>query len=144
MIDLFQGDPAIKVTGDGADLVFRGGQPVMDSGLENQVTISLLTLEGWPGNHLLDLPNQIGSGFQEQAKKPITLTNLARLESVAEQAVAAPVFGTVEAEIINPQSSQINITIRVTPPGGTPEDILLTNNGQNWFNQADQPANTRL
>ena len=143
-MDIFQGDPLIKIENSGATLVFKGGQPVMDSGLENQVSISLFTRKGWAGNFLLKEANQIGSDFEIAAKKPITLSSLAELEKVAENAVSAPVFGTVRATVGNPTSSRIDLTVRVEPPGGTPTEILLTNNGQNWLNQASDPAHKRV
>jgi hypothetical protein len=45
--DRTQGDPKITMENDGADLVFRGGQPVMDSGLENAILISLFSGAEW-------------------------------------------------------------------------------------------------
>jgi len=143
-MNIFQGDPLIRIENAGATLVFKGGQPVMDSGLENQVFISLFTREGWAGNFLLEEANRIGSGFEIAAKKAITLTSLAELEKVAENAVAAPVFGNVQATAINPTSSRIDLIVRVEPPGGTPAEILLTKNGQNWLNQASDPAHKRV
>ena len=143
-MDIFQGDPLIQIKNSGATLVFKGGQPIMDTGLENQVSISLFTRKGWPGNFLLEDSNKIGSDFEIAAKKPITLRSLSELEKVAENAVSAPVFGNVNATAINPTSSKIDLVVRVEPPGGTPAEILLTNNGQNWLNQANNPAHKRV
>lgn len=143
-MDIFQGDPLLRIENSGVTLVFKGGQPVMDTGLENQVSISLFTRDGWAGNSLLEEANKIGSGFEVAAQKPITLSSLAELEKVAENAVSAPVFGNVRATAINPTSSKIDLSIRVEPPGGTPAEILLTNNGQNWLNQASNPAHKRV
>ena len=143
-MDIFQGDPLLIIKNSGATLVFKGGQPVMDVGLENQVSISLLTREGWPGNFLLEEANQIGSNFEKAAREPITLSSLAELEKVAKRAVSAPVFGNIRATAVNPTSSRINLTVRVEPPGGTPAEILLTSNGQNWLNQASDPAHERV
>jgi phage gp46-like protein len=61
-ITLYDGDPRIFMDdGDGSYLLFKGGQPVMDSGLENAVFISLFTtldppesVLGWCGNYLWD------------------------------------------------------------------------------------------
>lgn len=144
MNGLFQGDPAIKLTADGADLVFKGGQPVMDPGLENQVQISLFTREGWPGNFLLPEENQIGSGVELAAEKPITLSSLIGVENAVRIALAAPIFGKTAVVASNPESYRTTVLIRIEPPGGTPEEILLLKDGQNWINQAQNPAHKRF
>jgi hypothetical protein len=55
----YQGDPALFLQGAGSELIWRGGQSIMDQGLENIVVILLFTtLEpktsplGWYGNYL--------------------------------------------------------------------------------------------
>ena len=144
MINSFQGDPALSIGNDGADLTFKGGQPIMDQGLENQAQISLFTAEGWPGNFLLPETQQIGSNFEEQARETITLTSLAELEKTAEAAMEAPVFGPVRAQATNPESWRIDMKILITPPGREESVILLSRNGQNWINQAVNPAHERL
>lgn len=137
MTNVFQGDPALILGPDGATLEFTGGQPKMDTGLENQVVISLFTAPDWPGNHMLSAENQIGSDFEEEGRKAITLRNLTRLESVAVEAVQASVFGDVTAGVTNPESYRRDVKIGIEPPGGTAEEILLTTNGQNWINQGE-------
>ena len=144
MTDIYQGDPYLTLEPNGAELTFRGGQPDLDSGVENQATISLFTRQGWPGNHLLDSDQQIGSDFEVTAEKPITLTSLALVERSAENALQADLFGTVRAVASNPQSWQQDVTIRIEPPGSDPDTILLTKNGQNWINQAANPAHRRV
>jgi hypothetical protein len=141
----FQGDPAIKMTIDGATLVFCGGQPVMDRGLRNQALIALFTDQGWPGNYLEDAPeNQISSEFERLARGAITLKRLVLIEQAAERALQSDIFGTVTATATNPESWRIDVEIVIEPPGGEPETILLTTNGQNWLNQAADPAYRRL
>ena len=144
MIDTFQGDPALTLGANGADLTFKGGQPVMDQGLENQARISLFTALGWPGNFLLPDTQQIGSDFEEKARGPITVTSLAGLEKTAEAAMDDPVFGTIRATASNPESWRINMVVEVAPPGESTSVISLTKNGQNWINQAANPAHERL
>ena len=144
MIDIFQGDPALLLTNDGAEITFKGGQPLMDQGLENQAQISLFTAKGWGGNFLLSEDQRIGSDFEEKARGPITLTSLAELEKTAEKAMESPTFGTVRAVVTNPESWRINMVITITPPGRSEETILLTTNGQNWINQALNPAHERF
>src|SRR4030042_6353573 len=68
----FQGDPAVKITPDGAKMKFIGGQPVMDQGLHNTVQISLFTKKGWWGNILFTQDSKkIGSDFEIQLNQPI-------------------------------------------------------------------------
>ena len=143
--DIFQGDPAIKITPNGATLVYIGGQPVLDQGIENQALISLFTAKGWAGNFLLPPESQIGSGFEKEARTaPITISSMARLEKVAENALKAPIFGKVTAVASNPESWIKAVNIRIEPPGGVAFEINLVSNGQNWFNQAVNPAHERL
>jgi hypothetical protein len=145
MIDTFQGDPAILITENGATLVFRGGQPVLDSGLENQAQISLFTEPDWPGNHLFSTDEEkIGSDFEETARGAITISRLALVEKSAEKSLDADLFGTVEAVATNPESWQTDVLINIQPPGADRDTILLTKNGQNWINQAANPAHGRL
>jgi hypothetical protein len=142
--DIFQGDPAIKITENGATLVFTGGQPVMDSGVHNQALISLFTEKGWPGNHLLKPQSQIGSDFEKLARGPITLSSLARIEQTAVAALKADIFGTVTTVASNPESWRTEVRILIEPPGGSEVEILLVSNGQNWISQAADPASERL
>ena len=143
MTDRFQGDPALSLGPNGSTLTFRGGQPIMDQGLENQAQISLFTAEGWPGNFLLSPDGQIGSDFEETARGAITVASLARVEQAAKTALAAPIFGDIEALAINPESWRLDVGIIVGPPGDR-ETILLTRNGQNWINQAANPASEQI
>ena len=45
-MDNFQGEPKIFVDKNGAFTKYKGGQPIMDAGLENTVLISLGTKPG--------------------------------------------------------------------------------------------------
>jgi hypothetical protein len=144
MTEIYQGDPYITLTPNGAELTFLGGQPVMDQGLENQATISLFTRQGWPGNFLLVDNQKVGSDFEVTSEKPITLNSLALLERSGENALRDDIFGNVRAVAINPKSYQHDVTITIEPPGSDPDTILLTKNGQNWINQAQNPAHKRI
>jgi phage gp46-like protein len=137
----FQGDPKLYLTPDGADLDFIGGQPVMDAGFENQVFISLFTASGWWGNDVIrNTDEQIGSDFEKNAKGTITLTKLNDVKQQAENALAYQAFGNVDIEVTNPVSTHLNIKAVISPPGRTPEELILTSNGQNWINQANEGA----
>ena len=142
MTDIFQGDPAIKITPNGATLIYTGGQPELDAGLENQALISLFTAKDWPGNFLLPPEAQIGSDFEKLARGPITLSKLALIEKSAESALKAPIFGTITAVASNPESWITAVNIRIEPPGGVAFEINLVSNGQNWINQAEKPTPT--
>ena len=66
--DAYQGDPKVFIDEDGAYLIFRNGQPVMDAGVENATIMSLLTEEdpNWYGNILVEKNEEkIGSNSKE-------------------------------------------------------------------------------
>ena len=141
---IFQGDPAIKITPNGATLVFIGGQPVMDQGVENQALIALFSAKGWAGNHLLPQESQIGSDFEKLASGTITLSKLSLIEQTVVNALKADIFGNVTAVASNPESWQVEVRILIEPPGREQTEILLVSNGQNWISQAVNPAHERL
>ena len=146
MTDNYDGDPRIAIDKDGADIVYRDGQPVMDAGLENNDLIALFTAPGWPGNVLLSNDQQIGSDFEEQALGSITLSKLAVIENSARLAIESPVAKTesVTVSVVNPAGSSLGVVIRRTPPGQDVGELLVTRDGLNWINQANNPANARL
>ena len=146
MIDNYDGDPRIVIDKDGADLIYRDGQPVMDAGLENNDLIALFTEPGWPGNVLLEDDQQIGSDFEEQATGTITLSKLAIIENAARLALDSPNAKTesITVSVVNPAGSSLAVAIRRTPPGQDVGKLLVSREGLNWINQANNPANERL
>lgn len=137
----FYGDPKLFLGQNGSSLVFKGGQPVMDGGLENQASISLFTSTGWWGNDLIsDADKQIGSDFEETARGTITLQKLRDIEKSSVSALQYQAYGDIEATAINQVSSRIDLLIRITSPGKDVEELRVTRNGQNWQNQAVDPA----
>lgn len=144
----FQGDPAIKITERGAHMLFIGGQPVMDQGLENAAQISLFTKLGWWGNTLISDPNRkIGSSFQENR----TIVEIQTLNDYRDAADAAlkwmkdvGLASKIEIEVMNPYTDHIYTTIKIYPPGQDAEELIFLNNGLNWIYQAGNPANERL
>ena len=146
MTDNYDGDPRIVIDKDGADIVYRDGQPVMDAGLENNDLIALFTEPGWPGNVLLEDDQQIGSDFEKQATGSITLSKLAIIENAARLALESPVAKTedITVSVVNPAGSSLAVIIRRTPPGQDVGELLVTRDGLNWINQANNPANERL
>ena len=144
MVDRFQGDPRLVLTENGAKLIYTGGQPIMDQGVENQALIALFTTRGWAGNTLFTNPDQkIGSDFVEASRQAITLTSLNNIRDVALKALQAPIFGDIEVEVTNPTSYQIKTEIEIKPPGEDPQTIILLKNGINWVLQGTDPANER-
>jgi phage gp46-like protein len=145
LMNSFQGDPYIVIENNGATFHYIGGNPIMDQGLENQALISLFTKQGWPGNFLYDNEaERIGSDFEELSRGPITLSKLALIEKSAENALAADIFGTVTATATNPESWIVSVNILISPPGGREFELNLVSNGQNWINQAKNPAHKRV
>jgi len=141
MTDIFQGDPKITLTVNGSDIPFKGGQPVMDKGLENLALISLFTRPGWCGNILFaNEDEQIGSTFLQSTEGPITRSQLVDIEQAARLALDNPAFGRVDIEVNNPQGHRINVIITIHPPGDDIKTLTLTKNGPNWLAQSSDPA----
>jgi phage gp46-like protein len=147
---VWEGDPRIEITEAGADMVYRGGQPVMDRGFENAVLLSLFTAPDWEGNRLLTGKHEaIGSLYESVVSGPITLTSLDRIAGAARTALKwlleSGIASRMEAEAANPDGRQIAVTIRIYPPGGgDPAVLTLLKNGPNWIAQKDDPAYRRL
>jgi len=149
MSSIYQGDPAIKIDRDGADLQFDEGQPVMDKGFENSVIISLFSKPNWPGNVLFRSESQqIGSDFEESNKLPINKDGLnARRDAASkalEWAVSDGLFQEVDVLVTNPNSNTILVSILITPPNGESVNLTLENFGSNWRFQKEDPAHRRF
>lgn len=145
MTDIYSGDPKIVLTENGAKLVFKGGQPVMDQGLENLALISLFTSPGWSGNIFFqDINQQVGSDFLTISKQPITLTMINDLRQAAITTLNNPAFGNITVNIENPNSYRLNVTITISPPGQDIQTLILTRNGENWLLQNSNPAYRRI
>ncbi len=140
----FEGDPKIIVGPDGWTVQYIGGQPIMDQGLENVATISLLTKENWVGNIFLTEKQKIGSSVRRISAGSINILKLNDIRQAAEKSLDIAVFGNVEAEVLNPVSSNIKLNILTQPPGRDIGKLTLERNGQNWINQALNPAYRRL
>lgn len=144
----FQGDPAIKITEQGATMKFISGQPIMDQGLENYVIISLFTKKGWWGNVLFKDENQkIGSDFERER----TIVDIQTINDVNDDADVAlqPMKNTNlssknEITVTNPYTDQIWTDIKIYPPGRDVQELLFFKNGVNWISQAKYPAHERF
>lgn len=155
LITLFEGDPRVFMGENGSFLSWVGGQPVMDSGLENAVFISLFTtLEprrsrlGWAGNYLY--PNtdyHIGSRYIESTRQPITLSALNDIRQAGLDALAwmrtKQLVSDIQIDVTNPQGDQLRTEILIRPPDLPIQKLLLIKNGINWIYQIEDPANLR-
>jgi hypothetical protein len=134
---IFDGDPRLFLNVDGSKLIFTGGQPAMDQGLENQALISLFSAPGWAGNDLFDDPaQQIGSDFEEAAKQTITVTSLNNIRNAALKALESDAFGNITVDVSNPTGFRIDVRILIEPPGSDVKELLLSKSGLNWQAQA--------
>lgn len=113
MTDIFQGDPRLFLTEDGASLTFLSGQPVMDAkGYINTALISLFTRQGWCGNSLFDdVDHRIGSDFMTEVEKPITSKSLPNIKQIAEQVLKSDLYKRVEVEVVNPSGYRLDISV---------------------------------
>lgn len=144
-MDIYQGDPRLILTENGSKIIFIGGQPVMDQGLENLALISLFTKRGWVGNIFFKNPDEkIGSDFEESFNQPITLNALNDIRDAAEKALDNPAFGNVTATVLNPESNRITVKILIQPPGQDVFELIITKHGLNWIAQANNPAYIRV
>jgi phage gp46-like protein len=140
----FEGDPRIIIDLEGAEMNGQAGQPEMDRGLENYVTLQLFTKKGWPGNALLQPNQQIGSDFEKVANQAVTITNLNAQANEAKAALADMVkdkiSDPIKAIARNPRANQRDTVITISPPGGEEFDILTSKHGTNWLQQKLNPA----
>ena len=145
--DRFQGDPSVFIDEDGAYMIFKGGQPVMDQGIENAVKISLHTKPGWWGNALeTEDSKKIGSDYELVALEAITIDSPAKLEESANRALKWMVktnLAKYDVVVTNPNDHRLDTLIVVEIPGKDIQEFLITKNGLLWKAQAQYPANER-
>ena len=141
MNNIYEGDPKLTITEEGAEIPFPGdgGQPQMEQGVENLAIISLFTEEGWEGNfYFKDPNNQSGSDYQETTNPPITLSKIEKVRQSTIRALNNPAFGDVESFVTVPASNRWNNLISTQPPGENRTEILTKKNGLNWIFQAEK------
>lgn len=153
MTDIYEGDPKLILGPSGSKFVYKGGQPVMDRGVENSMSIDLGTKaagvnsnqNGWVGNFLIRSQDQkIGTDYQDTVDNiPITLAGLAIAEQAAKAALKGSLYGNVESNASNPSADTIVNEITVSPPAGAFK-FFTKSFSQLWQFQAVDPANERI
>lgn len=148
---VFDGEPRLIMTGDGVDWEIRGGQPVMDAGLENWVFYVLFTRSGWWGNNVINGQYRHGEDceFDDVTEQPLSRSMLIDSENEARRGLKQLVDKGVASEIvaeITPRQAGIGIdfTIEVHSPDADASVILLQKYGLNWQRQIDDPSSERL
>ena len=146
MVSRFEGDPKMTLDENGSNLVFKGGQPEMDQGLENAVMISLFTGKGWCGSTFFTNPDEkIGSDYEKNNQQAITVSSLNENRMAAEKAlqwfIDAGIFSDVNVRVINPTGKSKEVFILVSPPA---QVLKLSKNGVNWQLQKIDPAYLRV
>jgi len=131
-----QGDAKIYLLPSGHEIIYTSGQPEMDSGLANSIIIYLFTEKGWALNNILPEDQQIGSGFLEACRQPITIDQIREIEIEAEAALA-PVDNLGYGKIVDlsvrmKTGHQIYLTFSIDPPGGDRASFELSGYAENW------------
>jgi len=137
MIDQFDGDVAFIMTEDGGQIVYTGGQPIMDAGgLENAVNISYFTGLGWWGNALdeNEPDKQIGSDFEEQIRpKAITIKYLRDVENSARDALQWMLNQKIAQSIAIvatwPDINRVDLETLIIKPDG---ETVIFRHALNW------------
>ena len=147
--DYFQGDPALTLDGDGADIKVVGGQPVMDQGLHNAAILSLFVSKGWWGNQVLRAAEEkLGSDFEETCRQAVTVTALQRIRTSMLAALQwlldTKLASAVEAAVVNPSPGRLDTGVKIIPPSRDELVLVASKHGPNWLMQRDNPAHERL
>jgi len=146
MTDQYDGDIKIIIGGDGADYQVTGGQPLMTTGLENHVDLSLMTEPGWYGFDLeIDANRRIASKWISAVQKPITRQSLLDTSKAANSDLTpGDYFGKITPRTTNPESQQVLTELLLEPPSGDPLVLRLSGQGQNWLSQISDPASEKV
>ena len=143
MASIYQGDPLIRINGNGMDITVLGGQPKMDNGLVNSVILSLFP-KPWFMNAIIENEiEHVGSNFVSFINdNPITISNLNKARSIGLDSLQWMIEETLVSEIDirlrNPEGKQVQVLILIKPPGKTAIAILATKYGLNWKIQLNE------
>lgn len=145
----YSGDPKVYMDGHGAYVKWVGGQTIMDSGIENAVTLGLLITPGWPGNVFIrDKKKHYGSKFVEANEQPVSISMLNNVraegeKTLKEKMVDGGLAGDVSLTVTSPQSTRIKTVVTVTMADGTEDELQFDKYGPNWSQQRENPAGAR-
>lgn len=132
----YQGDPKLTISPySNGGINYTLGQPVMDTGLENAVVISLGTLKGWWGNLLMSKESQkIGSDYDLLTHDTLNFDQIKKIEDNAETTLnwmkTEGIIESAESLVNNPQADRIENSIAIKKPTGEVEIYQL-----NWDQQ---------
>lgn len=146
---VYDGEPRFILGANGVTIEFKGGQPVMDAGLENSVLFSLHTLPGWWGNYVIGQEHKIGeSDYDKLATQSITRTALLNGEKDARKAlnwlISSGLATSIDVEITNYAGFGVKSAIDIHRGTGNDFSLLFLTNGANWVRQMEDPASGRL
>jgi phage gp46-like protein len=115
----FDGDPKIIGAGD-CDLQIIDGQPVMDAGLENAVTLSLFCSSNWWGNAIAGDYGATGSVFEDILAGPLTAKTILDAEAAARTSLAwlidQGIAKLVDAAATIPAVGMLGLAITIEQP----------------------------
>ena len=125
----YDGDLRVRITEEGANVTFTGGEPERTQDLETAILLSLHGGYGWVGNLLFDDPNERMESRYERAKnQPITITALNEIRDAAEAdlnwMVEAKLITDLDITVYNPASTQIRTEIRAKDIHGRPLEVV--------------------
>ncbi len=145
--DRTQGDLKVFLTKEGADFDFSGGQPDMDTGLGTAAIMSLFSSEPWIGNTFNAPEERIGSRFESETQKAITVTQLENIRNAAladlQWMLDSGAASKLDVSVLLPAHDRLEVTVLITPPGSTPRSLQFTRYGVNWVSQETDPRTQR-
>lgn len=147
----FDGEPRLIMTANGTTIEVRGGQPVMDSGIESAVLVSLFTNPGWFGNYFLDKDFHVGDddeSFEDLISGNITASRFSQAEKVGKNRLKwmseDRISSGTDIEVTNPSGIRVDVEITINRPDETEEKLMLRKYGGVWLRQGEDPASARL
>lgn len=141
----YYGDLLLSNTGDGITVTFKGGQPVLDSGIINSVILSLF-FKSWFMNAIIeDTLEHVGSEFTTYIiNNAISVSTLNTARNIALKSlswlISENIASEVDVRLRNPNGSVIQVLVLIKPPGKTVIAILATKYGLNWKIQLDSTS----
>ena len=139
------GDIRLIPSLDGARLDFSGGQPLMDTGLETSVYVSLFTANWW-GNATVPADRRQSSRVQATADSA-TMSNQSRLvvQQAASDALAwmvrDGVAASVDAQVAIVGVQKFKLTVSISQPAAP---IQVLRYQINWGEQREITASGRV